>query len=79
MISELIQSFHSLEELGFRLVGKEEFEDGVQTAVFEAPNGKVFLAPAIWGLPEEPPRIAARHLPSVVDAAKAFLKTEGLS
>ena len=80
MIAEVIAPLplRDLEALGLRLVDKVEFEDGQQTAVFEATNGKVFLCPAVWGLPEEPPLIPTRKTAEVIASARAFLKREGL-
>ena len=78
MIAEVIGPLPDLERLGLRLVDKVEFEDGQQTAIFETKNGRVFLCPAVWGLPEEPPLIPTRKRAEVIASARAFLKREGL-
>lgn len=78
MIAEIIVPLPDLEVLGLRFREKVEFEDGHQTAVFEASNGKVFLCPAVWGLPDEAPLIPMRKRAEVIASARAFLKREGL-
>ena len=78
MIAEVIVPLPDLESLGLQLVDKVEFEDGQQTAIFEAANGKVFLCPAVWGLPEERPLIPMRKRAEVIASAQAFLEREGL-
>ena len=70
--------FPDLERLGLRYVEKKEFEGGVQTSIFEAENGKIFLCPGVWGLPEEDPMLPARKIPEVLAAAREFLRREGL-
>ncbi len=76
MIAEVIVPRPDLESLGLRLV--EKVEDGQQTAIFEAANGKVFLCPAVGGLPDEPPLIPMRKKAEVIAAARAFLARDGL-
>ena len=78
MIAEVVGPLPDLESLGLRLVDKVEFEDGQQTAIFKAENGKVFLCPAVWGLPDERPLIPLRKKAEVIASARAFLEREGL-
>lgn len=78
MIAELIVPLPDLEGLGLRFREKIEFEDEHQTAVFETSNGKVFLCPAGWGLPDEASLIPLRKRAEVIASARAFLEREGL-